>query len=433
MRVPAALIFLCLAASAVSVHAIVADKGDSPAAERFFDFRTALDFLELSGSEKVKIGENLKAIEEAEAAFHRARIVRETEAVFRKELARDRNLAGLRSEILGLAAAAQEKIDALADEAARQLTDEGRKRFDLLELPRLTDPGRPVFGMYRRPLSGEEGVKVPSPAAEAAAASFLPKVTFAYSHENHPEMKTGCMECHSTQKRSEIEKAFEKGRLSEGRKPDAVQVPTMEQCLACHNERGAVDECELCHPSLARGKSSLSRRFNPFERLKIGIPAPDFSLATAGGKKVKLARFRGNKFVVIRFGSSTHAAFVTQAAPVSALMKKYVKKPVAFVTIYTAEAHPEVIAGEEWLPKSRGGMALRAAACGEALARLGGADRTVWLVDEWPAKVSLLYGGYPGSVFIIDPSGKIAWKSSHSDAAALGTALDEQIEKYRMQ
>jgi len=245
-------------------------------------------------------------------------------------------------------------------------------------------------------------------------------------------MKTGCKDCHGTPKRSAVEAAFGKDLLSKGRKPDAPEIPTMEGCLECHNERGAIDECELCHPSLERGKSSLSRKFNPFDRLKVGIPAPPFALSTQGGQKVSLSRFLGKRLVVIRFGSSTHAAFLDEAAAMANLARRYAGKPVVFFTIYTAESHPEAIAGENWLPKSRAGMALRANVCLDVLAGKGIPDKSVWLVDEWPAKVSLLYGGRPGSVFVVDRSGKIAWKSPDSAAAALGTALDEQIEKIRL-
>ena len=75
-------------------------------------------------------------------------------------------------------------------------------------------------------------------------------------------------------------------------------------------------------------------------------------------------------------------------------------------------------------------MWTRAEVCRDTLARQGVIDKTLLLVDAWPGKVSALYGGCPNSVFIISPSGKIAWKAERAKTDELAAALQELLWKH---
>ena len=57
------------------------------------------------------------------------------------------------------------------------------------------------------------------------------------------------------------------------------------------------------HPSLAQLGPKDGRHLTPtdLERIKIGTPAPDFTLEASDGRKVSLAQFRGEKNVVLLF------------------------------------------------------------------------------------------------------------------------------------
>ncbi len=143
--------------------------------------------------------------------------------------------------------------------------------------------------------------------------------------------------------------------------------------------------------------------------------APDFTLATVdGGEKVTLSKLVGPKPVVLIFGNFTCGPFRAQAGNVEKLYRRY-KDRATFVMVYVREAHPT----DGWSMGSndRAGVSIRqprdyaervgvAQACAKTL-ELG----FPMLVDTIDDAVGARYSGMPSRLYLIDPRGKVAYKS----------------------
>jgi hypothetical protein len=69
--------------------------------------------------------------------------------------------------------------------------------------------------------------------------------------------------------------------------------------------------------------------------------------------------------------------------------------------------------------------------CRQKLTEHGISDKAVMLIDDEKGKVSKLYGGYPNSVFIIDRSGRIAWKAAWMNVDAVDSTLEALLNKEK--
>lgn len=110
------------------------------------------------------------------------------------------------------------------------------------------------------PLEGcrqcHEGVRAVGSSTVVAAVE-RPEPNLVFSHQGHDRKSITCLDCHAQIPRQ--------GRAGSAR------FPTMDRCLACHQERRAPSECGTCHPQDRRGKliqefdSGLlvPRRFSP--------------------------------------------------------------------------------------------------------------------------------------------------------------------------
>ena len=147
----------------------------------------------------------------------------------------------------------------------------------------------------------------------------------------------------------------------------------------------------------------------------LGESAPDFTLKTNDGKsEVMLSKITGTKPVVLIFGNFTCGPFRSQAGNVEKLYQMY-KDRAEFVMVYVREAHPT----DGWSMESndRVGVSLPqpktydervsvAQTCGKTLA-LG----FPMLVDTMEDTVGARYSGMPSRLYLIDSTGRIAYKS----------------------
>jgi peroxiredoxin len=154
-----------------------------------------------------------------------------------------------------------------------------------------------------------------------------------------------------------------------------------------------------------------------------GDEAPGFELRSLSGEVVKLSDFKNSRNVVLTFGSATCPQTAASIGGLRSLAREFPRAEVEFVFVYVREAHPgtELPAHHSMEDKARAAMLLREQ---EQI------DFPV-LVDELGGEVHRRYGALPNASFIIDKSGRIAYRSLASHGSSLGAALEELLEREK--
>lgn len=162
------------------------------------------------------------------------------------------------------------------------------------------------------------------------------------------------------------------------------------------------------------------------DTVKVGAPAPDFTLRdwSSAQKEHTLSELKGEKVVVLHFGSSTDWGYVKQIGPMNELYKKFRQKGVAFFTVYGPEGDGK------WQAKTDFDRFERAKGLRFAYGlQTHGRMLVPLLVDELDNRTFKAYGGAPNSVFIINKEGKIASKMANADAKAVEEALKKLVSE----
>jgi thiol-disulfide isomerase/thioredoxin len=165
--------------------------------------------------------------------------------------------------------------------------------------------------------------------------------------------------------------------------------------------------------------------------LRVGQEAPDFELPTRDGRsKVRLSSLRGGRPVVLLFGSYTCPPFRSEMPAVIALQKAYAHR-VDFYFVYIEEAH----AHDVWPLASNARDHVVYATAKDAAERSGVAQACTTalkidfptLVDGMTNGVAQAYTAWPTRMYVVDPAGRIAFKSKVGpfgfQAAPLASAL----------
>ena len=150
-----------------------------------------------------------------------------------------------------------------------------------------------------------------------------------------------------------------------------------------------------------------------------GDRAPDFELRTIDGDKVRLSDYRDEKNVVLTFGSATCPLTASTITGVRELYDDYGEE-VEFLFVYVREAHP----GDELPPHAKMADKVRAA---EVLRDEEELEMPI-LVDDLGGKVHRKYTGQPNPTFLIDRSGRIAYRQLATNPSDLRDALEELLE-----
>jgi len=148
---------------------------------------------------------------------------------------------------------------------------------------------------------------------------------------------------------------------------------------------------------------------------KLGAPAPDFALKSIDGKEsIRLSKEIGEKPVVLVFGNFTCGPFRGLFPDVDAVHARY-KDRATFIMVYVREAHPT----DGWKMESntRVGVAVkqptttaeRAEVCDLFCKKLKPGIPVV--VDDIDDPTGTAYSAMPARLYVIDPSGKVAYKS----------------------
>lgn len=164
---------------------------------------------------------------------------------------------------------------------------------------------------------------------------------------------------------------------------------------------------------------------------KLDEAAPDFSLLTVDGTDgVTLSKKVGPKPVVLIFGNFTCGPFRSQAGNIEKLYERY-KDRATFVMVYVREAHPT----DGWAMDSndRVGVTLRQPRTYDE--RVAVARRCVksldfgfpTLVDSIDDAVGARYSGMPGRFYLIDPEGKVAYKSGRGPFGFKTAELEQSL------
>ena len=148
---------------------------------------------------------------------------------------------------------------------------------------------------------------------------------------------------------------------------------------------------------------------------KLNDPAPDFTLKTVDGSEtVQLSKLTGKKPVVLVFGNFTCGPFRGQYPDVEAIYRRH-KDVATFVMVYVREAHPT----DGWKMDSNGRMGVkvkqpttnaeRNEVCEQFQKKMN--PGITLLVDDISDPAGSAYSGMPARLYVIDPKGKVAYKS----------------------
>ena len=149
--------------------------------------------------------------------------------------------------------------------------------------------------------------------------------------------------------------------------------------------------------------------------LQVGQTAPDFDLPTLDGTaRVRRSGLRGVKPVALIFGSYTCPPFRREIPAVQEVFETY-RDRASFYLVYVEEAH----ARDVWplasnvkanvvyeTPRTAAERTGIATTCAQALT-----VRMPILVDDMENRTVDAYAAWPTRMYVIDPSGTIAYKS----------------------
>jgi peroxiredoxin len=151
-----------------------------------------------------------------------------------------------------------------------------------------------------------------------------------------------------------------------------------------------------------------------------GESAPDFEARTLDGDRVRLHDFFGDRNTVLTFGSATCPFTAACLRGLNQLYCEYDAEDVQFLFVYVREAHPgeRLPAHRSWDDKYRAAELLRRAEDVEVPI----------VVDDLEGRVHKKYGSMPNPTFVVDRSGRVAFRQLWTRPKALREALEELLE-----
>jgi alkyl hydroperoxide reductase subunit AhpC len=152
-----------------------------------------------------------------------------------------------------------------------------------------------------------------------------------------------------------------------------------------------------------------------------GDRAPDFEGRSLEGDAIKLSDYRGEKNVVLTFGSATCPFTAASIRGMNELYEEYDGDDVQFLFCYVREAHP----GERLSAHRSYQDKVRAA----ELFRREEEVRMPIIVDEVNGDIHKDYGKLPNATYIIDKSGRVAFRSLWTRPRVIEEALRELLDR----
>lgn len=152
-----------------------------------------------------------------------------------------------------------------------------------------------------------------------------------------------------------------------------------------------------------------------------GERAPDFELRSLEGDRFRLSDFRGQRNVVLTFGSLTCPMTAGSIGGMNDLYREYQGEDVQFLFVYVREAHP----GEDAPAHESLEDKISAA---ERLRDEEDIDMPV-LADDVKGTVHRKYGKLPNSTYVIDKTGRVAFRALFTRPSVVAEALEELLER----
>lgn len=159
---------------------------------------------------------------------------------------------------------------------------------------------------------------------------------------------------------------------------------------------------------------------SPFGGPEPGERAPDFKATTLDGETVRLSDYQGKKNVLLIFGSATCPMTAASIDGINELYDRFRGDDIEFLFIYVREAHP----GEQ-LP------AHRSESDKEEAARLLRDEEELEMpvvVDDLRGSTHRKYSRLPNPAFLVDKSGRVAFRTMWSRPDEIESAIEELLE-----
>jgi len=164
---------------------------------------------------------------------------------------------------------------------------------------------------------------------------------------------------------------------------------------------------------------------------KLGESAPNFTLKTVDGKdRVTLSKLIGPKPLVLIFGNFTCGPFRALYPDLDAIYQRY-KDDATLLMIYVREAHPS----DGWIMESNTRVGVKVAQPTNLAERTRVADQFCQMlkpsmpvaVDDIADPAGTAYSGMPGRLYVIDPQGKVAYKSGRAPFGFKAGELEQAL------
>ena len=148
-----------------------------------------------------------------------------------------------------------------------------------------------------------------------------------------------------------------------------------------------------------------------------GERAPDFKARTLDDKTIRLSDYQGKKNVLLVFGSATCPMTAGSIAGINQLYDQFRGNDFEFLFVYVREAHP----GER-VPAHK---SLKDKAQAAQLLRDKEYIKMPVLVDDLHGAIHRGYSRLPNAAYLIDKSGRVAFRSLWVQPEPLDTAIQE--------
>src|SRR5947209_2674516 len=154
-----------------------------------------------------------------------------------------------------------------------------------------------------------------------------------------------------------------------------------------------------------------------------GEHAPDFKGRTLDGETIRLSDYQGKKNVVLIFGSATCPMTAGSIHGINELYDEFRGDDIDFLFVYAREAHPgeKIPAHESMADTVRAARLLRDQ---EDL-------EMPIIVDDLRGSIHRKYSKLPNPAFLIDKSGRIAFRSMWTKPETLAGSIEELLKLQR--